>query len=82
MLKHTKRVVVITVACLFLILGVVGLVLPFLQGVLFLIIGLMLLSVYSPTIRGWVDRIAAKHPHLEQVVTKVDSFIERIIGKP
>lgn len=38
-----------------LVLGVVGLFLPFLQGILFLIIGLTLLSGESARVRSWLE---------------------------
>jgi len=41
---------------MFIIFGLVGLVLPFLQGILFLAIGFILLSLWSPRIREYMDR--------------------------
>jgi uncharacterized membrane protein YbaN (DUF454 family) len=38
-----------------LILGVAGLFLPFLQGVLFLVMGLTLLSTESPRAKVWLE---------------------------
>ena len=37
----------------FLVLGVVGLVLPFLQGILFILIGLIILAKHA----GWAQRL-------------------------
>ena len=82
MMRHTKRVLVLLLAVFFLILGVIGLVLPFLQGILFIIIGLMLLAIYSPRVKGWVDALASKHQRLEDIIKRIDALIERIIGKP
>ena len=42
MQKHAKRILVLTVGIIFILLGLVGLALPFLQGILFLIIGFLL----------------------------------------
>lgn len=44
----------ITVGGLLLVLGVVGLFLPFLQGILFLIMGLSLLSTESQRAKAWL----------------------------
>jgi len=56
--------IVAGVACL--VLGVLGLFLPFLQGILFLVIGLTLLSRDSERARHWLEWLRAhvgrKHP--------------------
>jgi len=44
MLKHTKRALVLIVGVFFVLFGIIGLFLPFLQGILFLVIGALLLS--------------------------------------
>ena len=44
----------ITVGVLLLVLGVIGLFLPFLQGILFLIMGLSLLSTESERAKAWL----------------------------
>jgi uncharacterized membrane protein YbaN (DUF454 family) len=60
----------VLLGCFCLLLGVVGLFLPFLQGVLFLIIGLSLLSTESERarhlldfLRGLVRRRGVKEEH-------------------
>ena len=47
----------IAVGVLLLILGVIGLFLPFLQGVLFLVMGLTLLSTESRRAKEWLHYI-------------------------
>jgi len=64
MLNRTAvRIARIVGGIAFLILGVIGLFLPFLQGILFLVIGLTLLSqesdrarVWSEWLRGWLPQ--------------------------
>ena len=62
----------ITTGVLLLILGVIGLFLPFLQGILFLIMGLSLLSTESPRAKTWLHYLQRKTgwqrrgPHAEQ----------------
>ncbi len=80
--RHIKKVGVLTLGVIFIILGLLGLVLPVLQGILFLLIGLMLISLYSKTVRGWVEYIAKQHPKLERMLQKADSWIKRRIGEP
>jgi uncharacterized membrane protein YbaN (DUF454 family) len=47
----------ITAGVLLLILGVIGLFLPFLQGVLFLVMGLTLLSTESTRAKAWLHYV-------------------------
>lgn len=82
MRKHTKRVLVLSLGVAFVVLGLVGLVLPFLQGFLFLAIGLLLLSLYSPTIRAWMDKHTVKYPKLHTMVAKAEEWIVKVIGRP
>jgi hypothetical protein len=43
-------------------LGIVGLFLPFLQGILFIVMGLSLLSTESPRAKAWMERLQAHLP--------------------
>jgi uncharacterized membrane protein YbaN (DUF454 family) len=45
-------------------LGFIGLFLPFLQGILFLALGCMILSSESPTFRKLMDWVRTKYPRL------------------
>ncbi|OGC82851.1 hypothetical protein A3D68_02625 [Candidatus Adlerbacteria bacterium RIFCSPHIGHO2_02_FULL_52_17] len=81
MIRNTKRTVIFVLGILFLIFGVIGLVLPFLQGILFLAIGLMLLSLFSPTLREWLERHTRKYPKLHSAVLSIEQFIRRIVGE-
>lgn len=82
MVKQTKKLIVQFVALLFLILGVLGLFLPFLQGILFILMGLILLSIYHPGIKERTDAILKKYPAFKGPVDKVEQFFIRIIGTP
>ena len=42
--RHAKRILVVVVGWVFILFGVIGLFLPVLQGVLFILIGLAILS--------------------------------------
>ena len=81
MIRHTKRAIVFFIGLIFLFLGIIGLALPFLQGILFIAIGLLLLSIYSPTLREWVERHTRTYPKLHEVVLKIQQFVGRIIGE-
>ena len=82
MQRQLKRVFVLAVALVFIVLGLAGLVLPFLQGFLFLAIGILLLSLYSPSVREWMDRHTVKYPKLHRLVLKAEGWVTGIIGKP
>lgn len=60
-LKKTFR---IATGILFLVLGIAGLFLPILQGILFIIVGLVLLAPYNPFIRRQLDAIHARYPRM------------------
>ena len=80
--KHLKRSLLFVAAFLFIVFGLIGLALPFLQGILFLAIGLILLSIASPTARTWIERHTRKLPKLHLFVEKVEKRITDIIGTP
>ena len=80
--KQTKRILVLSLGVAFIIFGLVGLVLPFLQGFLFLAIGLLLLSLYSPTIRAWMDKHTVRYPKLHAMVAKAEEWVVKVIGRP
>jgi uncharacterized membrane protein YbaN (DUF454 family) len=80
--KQLKRFLVITLGVLSIIIGLAGLVLPILQGWLFLAIGILLLSMYSPGLRRWLYRHTSKFPKLHAVVVKMEAWTTRVIGAP
>lgn len=59
---------------LILLLGIAGLVLPFLQGVLLLIVAAFLLAPYSRRVRAVLARLEARFPRL---ATKARRMAER-----
>ncbi len=65
MKRHVTTVVMLAIGWVFIALGVVGLFLPILQGVLFLLVGLGILSKYSQTAHRIAERIRARFPRLD-----------------
>lgn len=57
-----RRWAKLTLGYFFLVLGVLGLVLPILQGVLFLAIGLGLLAQEAAWARALLERLRGRHP--------------------
>ncbi len=81
MQKGVKKILVLFVGIIFIILGLLGLVLPFLQGILFLIIGFILVSLCVPKIRILIKKHTDKHPHLSPIVNKIEAWLVKFIGE-
>ena len=81
MRKKLKRGFVLTGAILFILIGLVGLVLPFLQGLLFITIGLLLLSLVVPQVRLFLDRHTIRYPHIHRAVLKAEGWVVRVVGE-
>lgn len=58
-----KKFSKLLVGYLLIVLGIIGLFTPILQGVLFLALGTMILSSQSPAFRKLLDRIKTKYPN-------------------
>jgi len=80
--KKLKRALILTAGIVFIIFGLIGLVLPFLQGILFLAIGFILLSLWSPRIREYLDRHTIRFPRVHKVIRDVEGWVVRLIGEP
>ena len=80
--KQLKKVFILTLATLFLLLGLAGLVLPVLQGWLFLAISALLFSMYSPALRAWMDKHTVKYPMLHKFVGRANDWTTKVFGAP
>ena len=81
MRRKFKRGFILIGGVAFLILGVIGLVLPFLQGVLFMAIGLILLSLVSPRVRDFLDTHTVRFPRIHKVIREVETWVVYIVGE-
>jgi len=63
--KHIRRITVLVIGWTLIGFGVVGLFLPILQGVLFILLGLYVLSRESETARGWLHRVRGRYPAMD-----------------
>lgn len=59
-----KRIIRYVTGFSFLVLGVAGLFLPVLQGVLFIIVGLLILAPESRIVRRMIALVRLKYPEL------------------
>ena len=76
-----KKTLRIGVGFVFLVLGIAGLFLPLLQGILFIIIGLLLLAPYSPFIRKRLDAFKLRHPAMYRKSQAVKKKLAGIVRR-
>jgi uncharacterized membrane protein YbaN (DUF454 family) len=80
-----KRYAILIAGWFFVVLGILGMFLPILQGFLFLAIGLYMLSLESPMVKRLMDRFAARHPKfaakIEDMREQAMRWVHRIAGK-
>jgi len=80
--RQIKRLIVLTLAVIFFLLGIVGSILPVLQGWFFFAISAILFSMYSPRLRGWIDQHTVKYPKLHAVVERAHGWTTKVFGAP
>jgi len=69
-MEKLKQVGILIIGWTILLLGIVGLFLPILQGVLFIMIGLAILSSRSKTIKRFLRHLEERHPHYHERMEK------------
>lgn len=74
------RVAGIIVGWAFVVLGIVGLFLPVLQGILFLLIGLVILSKEYQWARNLISYLRRRFPKLDALLKTVHEEYGHIIG--
>ncbi|MBI3811429.1 MAG: PGPGW domain-containing protein [Nitrospirae bacterium] len=62
MRAFAKKTAIYLIGWFFILLGIVGLFLPVLQGILFILIGLLVLSKESVTARNIIHKIEKRYP--------------------
>lgn len=80
MLRRIKKILLVAAGVLFILMGILGLALPFLQGFLFLAIGVVLLSIVSSRIRTWVEVHTRPYPKIHRFVERTQRWVVRIVG--
>ena len=76
-----RRIALLVTGWLFIVLGIAGLFLPILQGILFLLVGLALLSLGSPRIRLLRMRLGRRYPALREGEEKARAWLKRQRGR-
>ena len=84
--RQAKRILILMVGWAFILLGIVGLFLPVLQGVLFILIGLIILSSEYVWAHHLLNRLKERFPKLgrvaDQATEKAKAWIQRLTGQP
>jgi uncharacterized protein len=82
MKPQTKQIVVLIAGWSFIVLGIVGLILPFLQGVLFLLVGLAILSSEYAWARRLLTKVRERFPKVgriaDQAMAKAALWLKRL----
>lgn len=73
--RRKRNWLVYILGWIFLILGIAGLVLPFLQGILFIVIGLALLSREVEWARRLRGRVLDRYPTLKPKVRRSEAYV-------
>jgi hypothetical protein len=83
---YTKRILILIVGWAFILLGILGLFLPVLQGVLFLLVGLIILSSEYVWAHRLLTRLRERFPKIgrtaDLATEKASAWLRRIIGQP
>ncbi len=86
MQKAIKRALVLVVGWAFILLGIAGLFLPVLQGILFLLIGLFILSSEYVWAHNLLQKLRKKFPNIaaqfDLAKTKAEQKLARLFRKP
>jgi uncharacterized membrane protein YbaN (DUF454 family) len=76
-MENFKKVIILIIGWLFIFLGIIGLFLPILQGILFIMIGLAILSSRSALVRRFLKHLEERYPNQYE---KVKSWREKIMA--
>lgn len=76
-----KRLIRLGLGWTFIVLGVLGLFLPFLQGVLFLAIGFALIAPDSPWAQDKLERVRRRYPQLASTFDRAQARAEGLIAR-
>ena len=60
------RITLLILGWLMVLLGIIGIFLPILQGFAFIFIGLVMLSIASERVHGWLERLLRRSPGIQQ----------------
>ena len=76
-----KRIGLLIIGWFFIVLGILGLFLPILQGILFILIGLAILSSRSKLIKSFLKHLEERYPRYHERVEVWREKIRNLFGK-
>jgi uncharacterized protein len=76
--SEMRRLALLIAGWFFVVLGILGLFLPILQGVLFLFVGAGLLSLASPRVRLWRMRLGSRYPMVRRGQEQAQAWMKRM----
>jgi hypothetical protein len=82
MKQKFKMVALRFLGVLFLLGGILGLFLPFLQGIAMIIIGIYLITLGHPTAHGHIRRHLRRAPPLMRMLDATDDKVRAWLGLP
>ena len=81
MARSLKRYIVLGLGWFFVVLGVLGIFLPVLQGILFLLIGFILLSRESAWAQRQLEKLKTRYPKFAEKYDEAEARAERLWQK-
>ena len=82
---NVRRMAVLAVGWGFILLGIAGLFLPILQGILFLLIGLIILSTEYAWAHHLLGRLRERFPglvkHIDRAKERAHHWLQKISGR-
>ena len=78
MARSIKRYVILSLGWFFVFLGILGLFLPILQGILFLLIGFILLSRESEWAKHQLERLKSSYPRFGEKYDEAEARAKRL----
>jgi len=69
-MKHVKKGILFFAGWFFVLLGLVGLVTPFLQGILFIILGIYILSIAHKPLGEKIEKYMRRFPAIDRICNR------------
>ncbi|MBI4118399.1 MAG: hypothetical protein HY455_02625 [Parcubacteria group bacterium] len=76
--KNLKKSAITVLGGAFIVIGLGGLVLPFVQGILFIFLGIYLLSMEYQWLKTKLSHLEAKNPTLDRYAKRFRAFFDKI----
>lgn len=78
MAQTSQKILHITLGVFLILVGIIGLVLPFINGTVLLIVGFILISFESPYIEKHLSRLTQKNKLTHSLHLKLEIFLRKI----